>query len=172
MKIINWSSKKFGHLEILVDDEDYERVKIYPWGVLKCKTSDTLYVKSRNVDINCPRKYYSLHRFILGVDDSKVFVDHIDGNGLNCQKSNLRIATNRQNCRNRGKQKNNTTGFKGVSVRYYSKRPRYLALLSIRNGDTRTTIRGGSFDTAIEAAKSYNELAIKYHGEFAYQNPV
>lgn len=170
MKIIKWSSKKFGELEIIVDDEDYERLIHYSWGVLKCKTSDTLYVKARYVSKEQPRKYYSIHRFILGIDDPKIFVDHIDGNGLNNQKSNLRIATNRDNCRNRGRQKNNKTGFKGV---YAIKGTNsYRTCIYIREGSKRKWIASKQFTCPIKAAKAYNELARQYHGEFAYQNPV
>lgn len=177
MKVIKWSSKKFGQLEILVDDEDYDRLIQYSWGVLKCKTSDTLYVKARYVSKEQPRKYYSIHRFILGIDDPKIFVDHRDGNGLNNQKSNLRIATNRDNCRNRGKQKNNTSGFKGVvvvtarqGVPY--KTPSYIVAFHIREGADRKCVFRQTFKDPVIAALKYNELARQYHGEFAYQNPV
>jgi hypothetical protein len=177
MKIINWSSKKFGSLEILVDDEDYEKIKRYPWGVLTCKNSDVKYVKSRNIDPDNMRKYYSLHRFVLGLEDPKIFVDHKDGNGLNNQKSNLRVSTIRQNCSNRGKQKNNKSVFKGVTIlmgchgRVY-KKPSYKVNFAIRDGNKRKYIFSGQFKTPQEAAIKYNELARIYHGEFAYQNPV
>lgn len=170
MKIIKWSSEKFGKLEILVDDEDYEKLIPYSWGVLKCKTSDTLYVKARYVSKQQPRKYYSIHRFILGIDDPKIFVDHKDGNGLNNQKSNLRIATNRDNCRNRGKQKNNTTGFKGVTA--IKGTNSYKAILSIREGNKRRVVFSKQSTNIYEAAKMWNEAARKHHGEFAYQNPL
>lgn len=169
MKIINWSSKKFGSLEIMVDDEDYERVKQYPWGVLTCANSDVKYVKSRNVDHKNPRKYYSLHRFILGIEDPKVFVDHKDGNGLNNQKSNLRLCTHRQNKMNMGKQKNNSTGFKGV---YRLKDGRYKTTITKRDGNKRIHLSSFESKDPIECAKKYNELARKYHGEFAYQNQI
>lgn len=170
MKIINWSSKKFGSLEIMVDDEDYERVKKYPWGVLKCISSDVLYVKSRNVDSEKPRKYFSIHRFIMGIDDPKTFVDHKDGNGLNCQKENLRVATNRDNCRNRGKQKNNTTGFKGVIA--IKGKNSFRASMYIREGNKRKLVFSKQFKSKEDAAKAWNEAARQYHGEFAYQNAV
>jgi hypothetical protein len=170
MRIIKWSSKKFGQLDILVDDEDYDRLIKYPWGVLKCVSSDVLYVKARNVDPERPRKYFSLHRFILGIDDPKIFVDHKNGNGLDNRKENLRKSTNRDNCRNRGKQKNNTSGFKGVVA--IKGTNSFKAILSIRNGQTRKTVLCKQFKSAVEAAKVWNEAALKYHGEFAYQNPV
>lgn len=172
MKVINWSSNKFGPLEIMVDEEDYERIKIYPWGVIKCVTSDVLYVKSRRVYPGNPRKYVSLHRFILGIDDPRIFVDHKDGNGLNCQKSNLRIASHRENCQNKGKSKNNTTGFKGVSIKKDGNLITYQASLGINTSGFRKTVYGGRFKTPEEAARKYNELAKIHHGEFAYQNPV
>lgn len=170
MRVIKWSSPKFGELEILVDDEDYDRLIPYSWGVLKCKSSDTLYVKARYVSKEQPRKYYSIHRFILGIDDPKIFVDHRDGNGLNNQKSNLRIATNRDNCRNRGKQKNNTTGFKGVFA--IKGTNSFKAALTIREGNKRRLVFCKQFKCPITAARAYNEAARQYHGEFAYQNPV
>lgn len=170
MKIINWKSDKFGELEILVDDEDYYNVIKYSWGVLKCVTSDTLYVKARYVSQEFPRKYYSLHRFILGIDDPKIFVDHKDGNGLNNQKSNLRVATNRQNCSNRGKQKNNTTGYKGV---YKIKGTNsYKACICVRVNGKRKIAFQKQFTSAADAAMAYNLAALKIHGEFAYQNPA
>lgn len=169
MKIINWSSKKFGQLQIFVDDEDYDNLKKYPWGVLKCINSDVLYVKARNVDPLRPRKYYSMHRFILGIDDPTIFVDHIDGNGLNNQKSNLRLCTHRQNKMNMGKQKNNSTGFKGV---YRLKDGRYKTSLSIRKDGKRIHLRSFESKDIIECALKYNELSRQYHGEFAYQNQI
>lgn len=169
MKIISWSSKKFGSLKIMVDDEDFERLIEYPWGVIKCLNSDVLYVKARNVDTDRPRKYYSMHRFVLGIDDPKVFVDHIDGNGLNNQKSNLRPCTHRQNKMNMGMQKNNSTGFKGV---YKLKDGRYKTSITRRECGKRIHLASFESRSLIECARKYNELARQYHGEFAYQNPV
>jgi len=171
MKIINWSSKKFGSLEIFVDDEDYDRVKKYPWGVLKCVSSDVLYVKARRVNPDNPRQYVSLHRFILGIDNPKIFVDHKDGNGLNCQKHNLRIANCSQNCSNRGKQKNNSSGFKGVHIKRYGNSVVYQVSISInRKGFDKKTIYGGRFINPIEAAKKYNELARQPMGVLLLQS--
>ena len=56
-----------------------------------------------------------MHRFILRESNSLVITDHKDENGLNNQKDNLRPCTTSKNKMNRGKQANNTSGFKGVS---------------------------------------------------------
>lgn len=61
-------------------------------------------------------KTIHMHRLIAGTPDG-LETDHEDGNGLNNRKTNLRSATKAQNGRNRGKNANNTSGFKGVSFR-------------------------------------------------------
>lgn len=88
-------------------------------------------------------------------------VDHIDNDPLNNQRSNLRIATHRQNVKNRKRHRNNKSGFKGV---YYNKRAkRYHA--QIRVGGKHIYL--GLHDTPEEAHEAYCEAADKYHGEFA-----
>lgn len=110
-----------------------------------------------------------LHRVIakrMKLDLSK-YIDHIDGNKLNNCRNNLRAATNQQNQFNTKKQINNTTNYKGVT--YDKTHKRYLA--RIRYGKNQRK-HLGSFTSAIEAAKTYNIAAIKYHGEFALLNNV
>jgi hypothetical protein len=104
-------------------------------------------------------------RVIMGVIDSKVQVDHKDRvNTLDNRESNLRLANSSQNNCNKGKQKNNTSGFKGV----YCERGQYRARIRFNGALTNL----GFFDTAIEAAAIWNWAARKYHGEFAYQNDL
>jgi hypothetical protein len=76
----------------------------------------------------------------------------------------LRIATGAENQRNRGKQKNNTSGYKGV---HWNKSHGQYHARTIHNGKE---ISGGYFDSPREAAAKYNELAKIYHGEFAFLN--
>jgi hypothetical protein len=91
-------------------------------------------------------------------------IDHIDGDGLNNQKSNLRIGTHQQNIMNRTKQRNNTSGYKGVS--FDKSTNKFVAQI----GYNKKGIHIGSFKTAILAARAYDVEAIKYHGEFANLN--
>jgi len=91
-------------------------------------------------------------------------VDHIDGDGLNCTDENMRFATNRQNSRNRGPQRNNKSGYKGVSFRKYSWG------MSISSECKR--IHKAGFPTAEAAAAAYDEKAIELFGEFAVTNAV
>jgi hypothetical protein len=110
-----------------------------------------------------------LHRLIIGAKPGQ-FVDHINRNRLDNRKSNLRITTHAQNLWNASAKKNNTSGFKGVSVdkrRLHQKYP-YKAEIMVN----RKKVYLGSFSTAQEASLAYNEAAKKYFGEFACLNPV
>lgn len=60
-------------------------------------------------------KYGRLHRYLLGVTDPKIIIDHIDKNGLNCQRKNLRITTCSENKRNSNTLPNNKFHFNGLS---------------------------------------------------------
>jgi hypothetical protein len=102
-----------------------------------------------------------MHRLIAGATALQV-VDHRDGNGLNNRRENLRIATIAQNQWNSGSHKDCRCGFKGVA----ESKSRFTA--RIRAG--RTGIYIGSFATAEEAARAYDEKAIELFGEFARLN--
>ena len=91
----------------------------------------------------------------------KELVDHIDGNGLNNCRSNLRIATSSQNMQNSKKSKANTSGFKGVS--YHRRAQKWCAAISV-NGKNKYL---GLFESPEKAHEAYCEAAKKYFGEFA-----
>lgn len=103
-----------------------------------------------------------MHRLILGLQDKpELKGDHIDGNGLNNQRSNLRIATTGQNNCNRQTQK------KYLGVYFNNSREHWVAECQSK-GQVYRKIR----DTEEEAALAYNEMASLYHGEFAKLNIV
>jgi hypothetical protein len=146
-----------GGFVALVDDEDFDNLNKYKWHIQKSK-----YVNyARRTENGKP---VLMHRFIMGVTDPKILVDHRKGDGLNNQRSNLRIATRSQNNTNRLRYKNLTSKYRGVSW-------------SNQNGDWRAQIRLntkkinlGGFEKEEDAARAYNEAAIKYHGDFAITN--
>lgn len=104
-----------------------------------------------------------MHVAVLG-KKTGLMIDHKNRNKLDNRRSNLRFCTPSENFCNSGKQKNNTTGFKGV---YRQPNGFYVAIQ--KNGRLR---RIGSYKTLEEAARAYNVAAKELHGKFAFLNDV
>lgn len=156
MKEISLSQGKFA----IVDDEDYEELSKYKWQVKK--GWHTLYA-TRNIRTAIEHTNLLMHRAIMG-DIKGVAYDHIDGNGLNNQRENLRLATKRENAQNRGFQKNSTSEHKGVSWDKINKKWRVNIC---RDGKC---INIGRYTGMIEAARAYDRKAKEFFGEFARLN--
>lgn len=102
-----------------------------------------------------------MHRLVMGVEDPKIQVDHINHETLDNRRSQLRLCTQRQNSFNTRKHSNNTSGFKGVTQRKDS--GKWGAYIRI-NGRKKTL---GAYATPELAARAYAEAAATHHGEFA-----
>lgn len=155
-----------------VDDEDEKIVTQFKWKADKgCRTYyavRTQHNYNKGID---KKKTISMHRFILfnhGIKIENFDIDHINGDGLDNQKSNLRICTRQENARNqKGKSAERFHNpFKGV---HWEKcNSKYLA--HIWYGGKQ--IRLGLFRNPIEAARVYNAAAIYYFREFACLNEI
>lgn len=104
-----------------------------------------------------------MHRFILDAPHG-MEVDHKNGDGLDCRRENMRLATRKQNAFNRKRPSVNTSGFKGVTL----VKPTGKWLAQIEVGGKNMHL--GTYESKIEAARAYDKAAIKYHGEFARLN--
>lgn len=144
--------------KVLIDDEDYEKVIARTWRIHTYNLKRGLfYFLSHD-----GKHTVLMHRLIMGcVLHDGMVVDHINGNTLDCRKSNMRICTSAENSRNTGKNKINKSGYKGVF--YISRIKRYRASISVN----RKHIMLGCYKTAEEAYGAYCDAAKKYHGEFA-----
>lgn len=138
----------------VVDAADYEALSKTKWYLIKSAGKFPLkYAKMWKKG-----KTTGLHSILMNPPKGKV-VDHIDGDGLNNRRSNLRICSTSENMMNRGKQLNNTSGFKGV----FRERKKWRARIRV-NGNA---IYLGCFDDKLKAYEAYKKACIKYHGEYA-----
>ena len=146
---------------ILVDDSDLDLVSGIGWCIKRKPWTNYAFS-------NIKGKYTLMHRFILGDPPTKErrIVDHIDRNGLNNQRSNLRWVTTAENNRNRQCSGKGSSKYLGVWSNH-SKGPRKWSA-AVRHDGVR--YRLGSFISEIEAAKAYDAKAIQLHGEFANLN--
>lgn len=146
--------------EVLYDEEDACHVVGKNWVVRV--SGNTAYLQRCLYEEGSYAGYESLHRLIAGCPEGMV-VDHVNGNGLDNRRENLRICSQQQNLRNRKIHKNNRSGFKGV---YYdsgcTRRPWRAEIRA--NGKK---IGLGYFVDPEEAHKAYLDASAKLHGEFA-----
>lgn len=145
----------------IVDDEDFEHLSRYKWKADVGKNWVRAYT---HIGV----KWTGMHRLILKPPEGMV-VDHINGNSLDNRRCNLRVCTRSQNLLNRGRNKNNKSGYKGVVFHPFGKRIRRWKA-QIRHNYRNIVI--GYYLTPEEAAKAYNRKAKELWGEFAWLNPV
>lgn len=146
----------------IIDDEDAERILAYKWFAAWHGPSKIWYAH-RSERIDGKGQTVRMHRFILNAP-SRLQVDHINRDGLDNRRSNLRLATHAQNQRNRLSALANTLGFRGV--RELPRGGAFSAHIKV-DGEA---IRIAPFKTAEDAARAYDLLAKHYHGEFATLN--
>lgn len=147
-----------------VDDDDFARVNQFKWtAVVTGQNIKRVYAYRRTGWDNAKRRWTQtvwLHRFVLDVP-SYLDVDHINSNTLDNRKENLRPATRSQNlARNR---RQNKFGYRGVRQGRRDK----MFYMQIQIADKKIVSQHA---TAEEAARAYDVMAIKLHGEFARLN--
>jgi len=152
---------------ILLDEEDRELIQ----GKALTSAFHSPFSNTKYVTFYLNGKNVYLHRFvmsnILGRPlKSTERVDHINGNGLDNRRCNLRLCEHKQNMANQGSRKNTSSKYKGVT--FYKRDQKWQAKIS-PNGKT---IHLGYFDSEIEAAKAYNRKAVEVFGEFARLNDL
>lgn len=141
----------------MVDNEDFEELNKHKWYA---HDGNCTFYAHRHSIINGKDKTILMHR-VISKTPTGLLTDHIDGNGLNNQKKNLRDATHSQNLQNRKKHKNNTSGYRGVSWNKDTKK--WAAIVGV-NGKY---IYLGLFTSKNSANKICKETRKKYYGEFS-----
>lgn len=145
----------------IVDDKDYEGLSQYKWSAIKHR--NTWYAVAHLRQSDGSRKMISMHN-LIAIPPAGFIVDHIDGNGINNTRDNLRPATNQQNLFNQRLRSTNTSGYKGVCRDKHQRR--WTAYIMV----DRKKKHLGTFDDIEEAARAYDAACLSLHGEFARPN--
>lgn len=148
----------------LIDPADYEWLSEYKWHIVGAR--GTFYaVRNTGQQRGQKRIVVKMHREILKVPDG-MFVDHINHNGLDNRRANLRPATKTQNAQNRRKVHRDGyhSNYKGLT--WYRRENRWGVRISVNNKSKFI----GYFEHELDAAKAYDAAAEKYHGDFASLN--
>jgi hypothetical protein len=146
----------------IVDDRYFDELNKYKWCSKKHR--NTFYAIRNTTNENGRHSTILMHRVILGLNDPKVQVDHINCNGLDNSILNLRICNNSENQRNKRPYKGGSSKYKGVYMDKQNNKWR----VSIQIEKKRINI--GRFTEEIAAAKAYDIAAKLYFREFAKTN--
>lgn len=159
----------------LVDDADYDFLNRFRWRY--GGQNHKKYVVCSGDRYNKSQVTFFMHTLILGGKMG----DHISGNTLDNQSSNLRGCTTQTNGWNKGKAKacrhgEPTSRFKGVSYSPLKGRDRWVVLIKyVKEGEKKESgklLRCGYFFNEIEAAKAYNKKIVELRGEWAWVNEI
>lgn len=141
----------------LIDDEDLGKVSLIKWRLMAGR--NTAYAVGWD-----GKTQVLLHRLIMSAKGREQSVDHINGDGLDNRRANLRICTIGENNANRAMQKRNAAGYKGVS--FDNRAGRWHARIT-KDGKVYSL---GLFGSKEEAAAAYDKAAKILHGQFARIN--
>ena len=144
----------------IVNDADCEWLSQWKWSTVKGRFT---YYARRSIWKNGKRTYVRMHRVILNTPPGKQ-TDHINGDGLDNRRGNLRVCTNSQNQMNSRKRLNCSSIYKGVYWDSCTRRWRAL----IRHNKRLKSL--GRYDTQREAAMAYDEAAQRLFEGFALPN--
>lgn len=155
MKQIELTQGKFA----IVDDEDFDKINQYRWRAVFNR--NTWYAATGQTR---DQTYWGMHEMILGFNESQI--DHIDGNGLNNQKINLRFATHSQNTQKGKARKDNPQGLRGIY--WASNCNKWRASIQVNH----QRLNLGLYKEINDAIKAYNAASLTHFGEHGFQNQL
>jgi len=135
--------------EIMVDRSSLPVLTRHSWCISK-----TGYAVA-----NISKRVTKMHRLLMDCPDNLV-VDHINGNPLDNRRANLRVCTPKNNSRNKGLGKNNSTGIMGISPLPGG---RWRARIMVNREEKAL----GHFDSLEDAIKARRDAEARYFGQFA-----
>lgn len=152
--------------EALIDDCDADLAE-FKWAArpsaYKGKQYPTYAIRNLGKGRTTSMHRVIMERILKAPLNTRTKVDHIDGNGTNNQRSNLRIATDSQSGQNRGMHQNNSAQLKGVYVNPNSTARPWKTAININ----KKLQYLGAFSDPLEAHRVYVIAALTHFGEFA-----
>lgn len=153
--------------ECLVDDEDFDMLSSINWFPKVAERSSTYATCNTNKKYGLAKS--SMHRVVMKAEKGQ-YVDHINGNGLDNRKENLRLCTNSENLRNRNKRnKKDSSKYKGVS-KMVPKGPNHSKLWRSYINLNGKQYFLGNYYSEEEARQAYDNAVVLHHGKFAKKN--
>lgn len=143
----------------IVDAEDYERLSRWNWHLSGSIARNNFYA-ARGTRVGGKHRLIRLHHAVLGLDGG-IMVDHVDGDPLNCRKSNLRICNAAGNSQNHKRTSRNKSGHTGINWHPTNKQ----WIVRVGSGRARKYI--GGFKTLEAAVVARNAAFAEHYGEFA-----
>jgi hypothetical protein len=144
----------------IVDEQDYALVEQFPLYLLRSSgTREVNYAQAYRGMLGNKRQFILVHNLILGVRG----IDHVDGDGLNNARANLRIANGSQNQSNVGA-RGGASKFKGVA--WHSGSKKWMAQINYQKRHYFL----GYFTDEVDAAHAYDQKARELHGTFGRYN--
>ncbi len=160
--VIVINSPKYGRKELLFDEEDFTLVIQHNWH-LKPERNGNFYAHT-NFWRDGKRTGGSIHRHLC---PEWKMIDHINGNGLDNRRCNLRESSYKENCKNK-KKRNSTTSSKYKGISWITRNKRWMAGIMVNY----KKIHLGYWKDELAAATAYNIAARKYHGASAFLNDI
>ena len=148
----------------IVDTDDFDWLNQWKWGLYSNEKRGRIYaIRTIFIHPDGTRFKTSLrmHRIIMNAPID-MQVDHINGDGLDNRRCNLRICTNKENASNKKHRAGGSSKFKGIC--WHKAVGKWYAYINNKSI--------GYYTSEIDAAKAYNKAALKYHGEFARLNII
>jgi hypothetical protein len=146
----------FGGDEVLVDKKDFDWLSTYKWYLAKRGRNNYCYAIVEGSPV-------LMHRLLLNPPSDKE-IDHINHNGLDNRRENLRITDRAGNSQNHRLRLDNKSGYKGVD--YHRHKNKWRARITVNSKE----ITLGYFNSPEEAYEKRKEAAKEYHGEYGF-NP-
>lgn len=148
--------------KILFDEKDRELYENNSWNIVNSGRNQYLI---RTVTKDGKKTSIKFHREIMRVTDPQSCVDHINGNGLDNRRANLRVIKKKHNAMNRKLNLNNTSGYKGVTIGPHG-------LYYVRVQSNGQSVFVGAYKDIKHAARAYDIEAEKLHGEYSSTNKM